>query len=105
VGQEPRNGATRGVAPTARAALLHLSSPSIRRSATTLSLGLAPVSTALRTHPQSAIRAGVFRIRLVAKRCSRSCNATLAVEARGASLRLGVLRHKVDKAINPAKRG
>jgi hypothetical protein len=61
VGQEPRNGATRGVAPTARAALLHLSSPSIRRSATTLSLGLAPVSTALRTHPQSAIRAGVFR--------------------------------------------
>ena len=60
MGQETRSRATRGLAPTARAAL-HLSSLRIRRSATTLSLGLAPVSTALRTHRLSAIRAEVFR--------------------------------------------
>jgi len=69
---------------------------------------LAPISTALRTHRLSAIRAEVFP---QGKCCPLRRDVPEAAgrhqqwRSTGIDSAVSALRHKVDKALNPAKKG
>jgi hypothetical protein len=106
VGQEPRNGATRGVARIACSALLDLSSlgsggPRPRSSWSGAGQPCVAYPSAVRD-PGGGVPQGRYR-RL--RRDVLKLQATSAMEIHGIDSAVSALRHKVDKALNPAKKG